>query len=478
MRIALADPPRKESYYHANFPNLGLLYLAGSLQARLAGGCQALFLDGQQSAKQHLAALAAFEPDLYGISFTYFTRHLAYGIIKKVRERFPKLPLICGGAMPTAAPEEVLASCPANVCVLGEGEAAICELAACLGGLNSGLGEVAGIAYRDRHGEINRTAPRPPEPVLDRIPMPAWDLVDFSRYQGRHIHRASPQVHVLVSRGCPYDCNFCSNPVWKYQKPWIRQRSPASIAKEVEMLYSMGMREVYLSADELNFNESWAIAVCEHLAGLGHDDLFFNCNIRPDVMTARLAKAFRQAKLWIAHLGIDSGNQETLDGVGKRVTIEQIVAACRLLKAEGIKVFGFVMLFHAWEKDGRLHWEDPADVERTLDFCRYLLRNKLLDYMSWQVATPFPGSRLWKTAHKFNLFPDHEAKSIYTRNLALPGLSDRQVRRALRKGLWLKNYYMPQEPQCKLAQFAGHMDQPAGHVGPGPAQGLLLNARC
>ncbi|MCJ7610943.1 MAG: B12-binding domain-containing radical SAM protein [Candidatus Aminicenantes bacterium] len=438
MRIALADLPKKEGYYHAAFPNLGLLYLAGALRARFGGACPILWLDPLRNLKEHLDSLDAFRPDIYGLSFAYFTRELAANVIGRVRSRFPALPIVCGGPMPTASPRQILEETAADVCVRGEGEEALCDLVDSFGGRGRGLKDIPGIAYTTPDGKVVETAHRTPVSDLDRIPLPAWDLVDFRKYGGWYMHRASPQAHVLANRGCPYDCVYCSNPVWKYGKPWLRLRSPAGIAEEVRLLYGLGVREVYLSADELNVNERWAREVCEAIAALGRRDLFLNANIRPDVMTPELAQAFRRAGLWIAHLGIESGNQKTLDGVGKKVTLEQIVDCCRILKGAGIKVFGFVMLFHAWEEAGHLRWESPEDVDRTLVFCRRLLKDKLMDYLSWQTATPMPGSRLWDIAVRHGLLPHRAIRGIFERNLRLPGVTDKDVQRALRRGLWLK----------------------------------------
>ena len=285
LRIALADPPRKEIFHYPIFPNLGILYLIGSLRERLGSKCRVLWLDGHQNMTEHLEALDSFRPHIYGISFTYFTRLLAYHAVKHVRRRFGPLPILCGGAMPTAAPREVLESCPADVCVLGEGENTLCELVEYFLDEKSSLSDISGLIYRDQQGSLLTTAKRRPVPDLNSIPFPAWDLVDFARFPGWHMHRGDLQTLVQVSRGCPYDCNFCSNPVWKYSSPWLRYRSPANIRKEVDLLYRMGAREIYLAADEINFSESWAVEVCQVLASLGYEDLFFNCNIRPDIMT-------------------------------------------------------------------------------------------------------------------------------------------------------------------------------------------------
>jgi anaerobic magnesium-protoporphyrin IX monomethyl ester cyclase len=382
--------------------------------------------------------LAAFRPDLYGLSFAFFTKDVAFRVLRAVRERFPSLPIVCGGAMPTASPEDVLADAPADVCVLGEGEAALVDLAGHYAGRRPALEGIPGIVFRASDGRFARTAARPPA-AIDRIPPPAWELVDFARYKGWHIRMASPQAHVLVSRGCPFDCSYCSNPVWKYGKPWVRTRSPEGIAAEVRLLYGRGVREIYLSADEFNVEERWALEVCRAIEGLGLRDLYFNCNLRPGLVTPALAAALRRINLWVAHLGVESGNDRTLAGVGKGVTLEMIEQDCRVLKGEGVSVFGFVMLYHAWEEAGELRWETPADVDRTLAFCRRLFKARLLDYISWQVATPMPGSRLWATAQRHGLLPGREIRSVFDMNLRLPGLRRADVRRSLRRGLWLKN---------------------------------------
>lgn len=471
MKILLADPPLKESYFHANFPNLGILYLIGSLRRAFGESCQVGYPDAHRGLKNHLDAVATFRPDLYGLSFAFFTRRLAYATIREVKARFPRLPVVCGGPMPSAAPAEVLENSEADICVRGEGETAIAELARAFRDGPASLDGIPGIVLKDGRGGLIETAKRPPLPDIDAIPFPAWDAVDLSKYKGWHIRKSDPQAHILVSRGCPFNCVYCSNPVWKYAKPWLRLRSPADIAAEVRLLHGMGVREIYLSADEFNTSEAWTLAVCEAIEGLGLKDLFFNCNIRPDPMTPALARAFRRINLWVVHLGIETGNQATLDGVGKKVRLDEIVDACRILKAEGVKVFAFVMLYHAWEDDGALRWETTADVDRTLAFCRKLLKRRLVDYMSWQVATAMPGARLWDLALKHDLLPERETRGFFEQSLRLPGLRGRDVRKSLRKGLWLKSYYTLRNGNVNLRHLPAAWANLRVMLGLGPPRG-------
>jgi radical SAM superfamily enzyme YgiQ (UPF0313 family) len=222
----------------------------------------------------------------------------------------------------------------------------------------------------------------------------------------------------------------------------VRVRGAEAIAEEVEILYRRGVREIYLSADEFNLNFEWPIQVAQAIRKLGHQDLFFQCDVRADKVNDEIAREFKLMNLWMVHVGIESGNQRTIDGLEKRIRLDQIVDACRIFQNHGISVFGFIMLYHAWEEDGKLAYETPADVDNTLNFAGRLLRERLLNYMSWQVATPYPGSRLWETANKFGLrLDDAGFGDARQRAMALPGVTESDVRHSLRKGYLLKNWY-------------------------------------
>jgi radical SAM superfamily enzyme YgiQ (UPF0313 family) len=442
MKVLLADPPKREQAYDAAYPNLGILHLIGSARERFRdAGIEFQYLESQYDLAGHLEAVERARPDVYGLSYASFTSPLARRTMAAVRERFPNLPVVAGGAHPTAAWEAVLQETAADVCVIGEGEETFNDLVAHYAGTGRPLEEIPGVAFR-REGAPWRTPPRPPIRNLDCLPMPAWDLVDFTKYPGMHLKCAEPQTYLVVSRGCPYDCWFCSNPIWKESKPWVRMRGAESIAAEVELLYQRGIREVYLSADEFNLNYEWPLKVARAIQALGHPDLYFQCNVRADKVNDELAREFKRMNLWMVHIGVESGNQRTIDGLKKYIRLDQVVDACRVFQSHGIKVFGFFMVYHAWEEDGKLAYETPAEAENTMRFGRRLLKERLINYMSWHVATPYPGSRLWQTAKKFGLVLDNgRFGDVRERAMDLPGVTDRDIRRTLRKGYLLKSWY-------------------------------------
>ena len=326
-----------------------------------------------------------------------------------------------------------------DICVIGEGEETLKELIEYYMDSDKQLRDISGVAYIESNIVIH-TPKRPFIKDLDSIPFPAWDVVNMKKYPGPTRLRGSPFRMVLVSRGCPYNCNFCSNPVWKANKPWLRQRSPENIAEEIELYYVEGIREIQLLCDEFNVDLEWSIEVCNKIKDLEHRDLYFNTLLRVDNVTDALAKALSDINCWAVNIGIESGNQKTLDGIDKKITLEQVTDACKALKKYNIKIFGYALMVSIWEEDGGLCYESSDDVMRTLNFMRNLLRNKLIDYMSWGFVVPLPGAPLYDTCKKYNLIEGEKLDMWKWGGMPvkLPGIEEKTMQRIKRRGMLLQ----------------------------------------
>ncbi len=448
MNIALADPPALARSYDDSYPNLGLLYLVGFVRENLKGcPLQIEYVGPKHTLESHLDSLARIQPQVYGISFTSKTAQLAYETVRSVKDAFPQALIVCGGPHPTADPAEVLHQSPADICVVGEGEATFLDILKSLARSTvPDFSAVDGIVYR-HNGDLIRNKPRAFIDHLDSIPYPAWDLVDFKEFPGMHLKKQPVESSLLTSRGCPYNCAFCSNPVWKSAKPWLRHRSVENICGEIELLYDRGVREIYLSSDELNFNEKWAMDLCRAITNLNHRDLYFQCNMRADKISDDLARLLSGMNCWLVHLGIESSNDRVLKGLGKHVSVEQIVNAARTLSKHGVKVFAFMMLFNVWEEDGELRCETGQEVENSISMMTKLFKEKSIHYMSWQFATPMPGSRLYDIARRRGLFngdPQEVMAHFDEHRVAMrvPGVSERAMKWKIKKGIILKDWFM------------------------------------
>ena len=436
MRILLANsiPPKQLKYYfETSYPCLGLLYLAGAIRSKHPE-VVIRYQEANYTLGELRRIISEFRPDILGFYIATDVSRTAYEMINTVKEIFPSLLVICGGPHPTAVPEEVLKESAADICCVGEGEVTILEILKHIIDGSPALEQIAGIAFRDDQGSVLRTNNRPFIERLDSIPRPLWDLAEIGHYKGRMFKQAKTSVGVLASRGCPYNCYFCSNPVWKSNKPWIRMRSPEDLASEIDYLYGKGVRELRVIADELNCSLNWAMTICQEIKKLGHKDLFFTANLRADNVTKDFAKALRDANFWLINLGIESANNRVLDGINKKITIELAIKTLQTLKDAGLKVYCNFMIYNFWEENGHLCFETPSEVDHTCHFIKDSIQRKLLDYISWGFTTPYPGSQLWDVAVKYNLMrSDRFERCPLQPTTNLPGTSEKQMLKSRRK---------------------------------------------
>lgn len=444
MKIVIADPPARERRYDNSYPNVGILYVLGYLR-KAVPGVEIRYLESHHDIASHLRYLESEAPDVYGISFTSKTFRLAAQTVAAVRQRFPGVLLVCGGAHPTAMPEEVLRLTQADAVVVGEGEETFVDLVRHRSEDRS-LESCPGLVLRAGEGAF-RTPDRPLIQELDSIPFPAWDLIDHARYPGMHLKKQPIESSLVISRGCPFDCTFCSNPVWKQAKPWIRFRSHENILQEIRFLYDRGVREIYFASDEMNFSLRWAKDLLRLIIEENRPDLYFQCNLRVDKIDDEFAQLLSRARFWLVHVGMESANDRVLKGLRKQITAAQISSSLPVLSRHGIKIFGFMMLYNAWEEDGKFCFERTDEVDRSLRFCADLFRKGSIHYMSWQFCTPMPGSRLYEIARRHHVLPADDPKVWETFDehhvtMDLPGISASEMRARIRRGILLKDWYM------------------------------------
>src|SRR5215471_19395382 len=191
MKVLLADPPApKWNTYMRSFPNLGILYLAAQLRDAFPE-IQIVYLDSNNTVEEHLEFIAKEKPEIYGISFASPLYAFVKTFLPAVRERLPNSFLLAGGPHPTADPQGCLNDLPIDACCIGEGEETVTELVQAM--LSGGdIGKVAGIAIRDDAGTIKYGPHRLFVRDINTFPLPAWDLVDFSRFSGLRQAKSNP----------------------------------------------------------------------------------------------------------------------------------------------------------------------------------------------------------------------------------------------------------------------------------------------
>ncbi len=428
LKVVFADPPfGRESKGEAvtESPNLGILYIIGYAKKRLPQ-VEFYYLEPFLSVKEHLEKVSEIKPDVYAISFTTPRRELALETVSNVKKLGLKMLMVAGGAHPTIDPQDVLNSAKVDVCIIGEGEETTYELLKRI---------LANQSITDVAGTVNAQKNNGMRPLLKGIDfLPAWEMIDFENYDIA-VSRKKRMAYLLPIRGCPNYCTFCSNPVWKLEKPWVRQRSPQSIAEEVNYLYGRGIREIYLRSDTFNVDIKWCLQVCSEIDKLHLKGMVFQCNLRADKLNDELAQKLHDIHVWLVHIGIESANDRVLKGIGKNVTQADNVRTLELLRKYGIKVYGFLMLYNAWETNGKLEYETPEEVSNTLAFAKKCLNENLIEYISWSITNPLIGSKLHAIAQKFDI----ASYNVKIGNcMRLPGISEEQMVEHVKQGMILQ----------------------------------------
>jgi radical SAM superfamily enzyme YgiQ (UPF0313 family) len=385
-------------------PPLGLAYVAGALRH---AGFAVNFIDGVGEGLEDvhpsendcliyglsLASIVEKIPqdtDLIGVSAQYsFEWPLYQDLIKLVRSRFPKTLIAAGGEHITAMPSDCLASSELDCCVLGEGEATVVDMASALERRNRDLTAVPGLAFKTADGRIVLNERRPRIRDLDGIAWPAWDILPIEEYLDRNLSFGVDRgrsLPVLASRGCPYQCAFCSN-----KKMWgslWRVRNHQKFLDELQFYqekYKIRNFDFYdLTAV---INKSWIMDFCE---GKKRRGLEFTWQLpsgtRSEALDRDSVTAMYESGCRNLSFSPESGSGAVLKLIQKKISLENMLASMRECVRAGLNIkaniiFGF-----------------PGETQRhILESFVFIIRMAAAgvhDLSIWAFS-PYPGSRLF-----------------------------------------------------------------------------------
>jgi anaerobic magnesium-protoporphyrin IX monomethyl ester cyclase len=382
------------------YPPLGTLYAASTLRQH---GYEVALFDAMlaESEDEWGKRLDEHQPQyaiLYEDNFNYLSkmcllrmREAAFRMIDMAKRRGCTV-ILCGAD--ATDHYQIYLARGADYVLIGEGEETLIEL---LGQLSAGkdLKSVLGLAYRssdlnptssivDRQSQIvNRNPRRPDISNLDKLPFPAWDLVDVEKYRSIWLKRHGYfSMNMVTTRGCPFHCNWCAKPIWGQR---YHSRSPENVAAEMKWLKETYRPDhIWFADDILGLKPGWLARFADALHAQA-SGIPFKCLSRADLLTRpgeveALARAGAQT-VW---MGAESGSQAILDAMDKGTRVEQIHEAARRLKRAGIRV-GFFLQFG-------YPGETRADIEQTVQ----LMRDGDPDDIGISVSYPMPGTKFYE----------------------------------------------------------------------------------
>lgn len=384
MHVLLVEPPKTpwEMMGDVVAPPLGLAQLAGCLEE---AGIPVEILDANALELGWTGleeAIAQASPDLIGITvFTPYVPDVGRAV-RIARRAAPRAVIVLGGPHATFTVEETFETMPGtDVIVRGEGDQTIVELARALDA-GDGLEGVPGISYR-RNGEIVEN-PSPPPLDLRNHPLPAFHLMPMDRYHFASL--GGPFATVVASRGCPFQCSFCSE--WPFWRGGWRPHETEWVIEQLDILVNRyGRKNIWFGDDCFNVNRDHVAAICEGILEREIDVNWYYQG-RADLVVKHkdLLPLMRRAGNRMVQLGIEASNDRQRDELNKQLRTETVEEAVRLLRehdivCQGMQIVGL-----------------PSDTPQTIEQKVHLANRLNIDFPVFLLYTLFPGAPAYEEA--------------------------------------------------------------------------------
>ena len=379
MKVTLINPPNvyaRKGITLMAFPPIGLAYVAAALEQ---GGHLVQLIDSvghfptTHYRKQfgtrmfevngaHLDEIVArIDPDTGLIGITCMFMHhwpMVREIIGLVRLRFPTIPIVVGGEHATGGHEQILIESSANAVVLGEGEATALDLVEHLVRHQSYVG-LAGLAWRVGD-QVIRGPVRARIADLNQIARPAWHLVPVEVYTRRRMFHGpslGTTMPIMATRGCPYQCTFCTSPqMWT--TTWLA-RDPKDVVDE------MGLYRDLYGANDFQFvdltaivKKDWILAFCRELRSRNWPDVKWQLpsGTRSEAIDYEVGRELKASGCAILTYAPESGSVAQLRRIKKKVKIDRLLSSIRDVRRAGLDVECFMILGFPDEKPVDILW--------------------------------------------------------------------------------------------------------------------------
>ena len=401
MRVLLLSMP--DSFEHTpsltmRMPNGALASLAGNVDRHHQVSIADLIL-AQGTVRQTVERLVRdLDPEVVGLSVMTFQRHTALGIVRLIRQMKPEVQVVAGGYDPSLAPEVYEApDSGIDFLVRGEGDLTFRELLRALeGGVSRSFdrfgetgSEIPGLSIRSDHG-FRHGPPRHVSHLRDDIALPnrAARVLSGYTFMGRGIDI------VETSRGCTYDCSFCS--IIEMRGRNFHTFDFTRVLADIADARSRGARAIFIVDDNITLNVARFEALCRAIVDAGFNDVQYLVQAMTSSIASHgetLAPLMREAGFRYVFLGIENVLDEDLEFLrasaknatreGGRRTGNATMRAIELLHRFGMYVVGGIIV------------GNPSDTRQSIE-TNLAFARRYVDWPYIQHPTPYPGTPMTK----------------------------------------------------------------------------------
>ena len=375
-----------------------------------------------------------FDFILFGTLVTHYK--WSKWLANTAKKHQPNAHVIVGNSVASSIPELFLQKTNADIVIIGEGEISAYESVEAIR-LEKPLSDISGIAYRNSEGEIKINELRKVGNIND-FPMINWDFFDVERYlskpsvkadREKDITRAMP---VITARGCAFKCTFCHYVFWN--DPY-RNRSANSVTDEIRRLIKKYNATHIDFWDDLSFASAHQVEkMCDEFLASGlkfkwlasvRVDLFSRANLSSSD-ALRVAKKMKEAGCYDVGFALESGNQEILEMMNKKIDVNAFFETVNIFKKVGITVNTSVVFGYPTES--------KESIQQTFEQCL-----KAGVYPSIGFLLPLPSTGMYDYAKQKGFITDEDAylDSITERqdiNVNMTKLSDDEIMNEIKIG--------------------------------------------
>jgi anaerobic magnesium-protoporphyrin IX monomethyl ester cyclase len=398
MKVLLVEP-NIEGY--ALMPTMSLAILKAYLNKETEH--QAKIVDlvfHKKNWKEHLLREIKKEnPELVGLSVLSFNYSQAIKIARFIKEH-SDAKILFGGVHVILSPEEVIGNKEVDIICLGEGEKVFEGL------LKNKLDckNVKGIWYK-KDGEIIKNPHVKLIEDLNNLPFPEWDDFELDKYfliNNNHLP-------IMASRGCPYNCTYCSNHALKknLEGKYVRFRNVDNVIEEIELrikqYYKKGMKYLFFYDDTFIMYEDFVLDFCKKFKERGFDKLIkWNVNVRANLVTEKIIKAMKDAGCYEVRMGVEAGNDFIRNDVYKRnMSKEQIFNAIKIIKKQGLQLrLQFII---------GAPYENKEMMQESFD----MAKKSGADYILFPTLIPLPATEISEICEKEGLIEKKELEDFH-----------------------------------------------------------------
>jgi len=395
MNVLAIFPKATELKAFEPMPPLGMAWIAASIKDKVN---ELLFIDQQVDNSTSVCELAiSFKPDFILIGGTSHSRFEAFSLASMIKMAYPPGIIVYGGPHASFTPLDTLLNNPSiDIIVHCEGELTMIDLIQWKkeGGSGVGLTKIPGISYR-QNGQVRTNKERAYIKNLDLLPDPAREFLPMNKYGSVLDYLNVPATSLITARGCPIKCSFCS--ASRMFCNHYAYRSAGRIADEVEgLITNYNIQGLKIFDSTFTLKRSHVISFCEELQKR-KIVIPWECEIRVGSVDRSLLEIMRKAGCYYIDVGIESGDQATLDRMHKQIRLSDCDDLLRWTSELGMFVKAFFSIGHIGET--------YQSGKKTINFIR-----SRQDQIKMIILNPgiriYPGTELEEYATKENLLPD------------------------------------------------------------------------